>query len=321
MVLTFCTLTGLDEKTPLNEIDSLSRQFPIVEWGFLYSPKRQGHPGRYPSVEFLRNAFKELPAHVKVALHVCGAGVPQLIDAEPVVSELVQLVGQRGGRVQLNFNARTTEDKFTVAQIHACIARHPDVQFITQHNGANANVWLPLKDLPNHAVLFDASGGKGISADQWLPPLDGMRCGYAGGLGPDNVSAELTKIRAVAGTAPFWIDMEGKLRDSDDWFDLGVSKAVLQAVTGSFLSVEQLALKAELVSAKAILDSAELQYRRLKANCNHLYQPVSESAVCLVCNDRGGWWCPGSSNGLCEYGPNDPCNDWCIHCGEPEERK
>lgn len=228
--LTHCTLTGVDENTDLAMVANLSAQHPVVEWGFLYSPKRQGQPGRYPSANLLLKAFKELPGYVKVALHVCGAGVPQLIDAEPVVSELVQLVGQRGGRVQLNFNARTIDDKFTLAQVHECIARYPDVQFITQNNSANAEVWKYLNDLSNHSILFDASGGKGIETDEWLPPIEGVRCGYAGGLGPVNVAAELKEIHAVTGDTPFWIDMEGKLRDNEDRFDLTAVEAVLQAI-------------------------------------------------------------------------------------------
>jgi len=56
---------------------------------FLYSPDRQGNPR---SVSVGRPAagapFKDLPSMVKVALHVCGNGVPQLLDGEPVVSGL-----------------------------------------------------------------------------------------------------------------------------------------------------------------------------------------------------------------------------------------
>ncbi|MEI7997808.1 MAG: hypothetical protein WCH01_23235, partial [Methylococcaceae bacterium] len=56
--LKFCTLTGVDEKTSLMQIAELSERFPFVEWGFLYSPKRQGNPGRYPSVKRLHEAFE-----------------------------------------------------------------------------------------------------------------------------------------------------------------------------------------------------------------------------------------------------------------------
>lgn len=58
------------------------------------------------------------------------------------------------------------------------------MQFITQMNGANADV-RRIKAYQTAWVLFDASGGKGVSADQigfllW----QGVSCGYAGGLGP-----------------------------------------------------------------------------------------------------------------------------------------
>lgn len=91
-------------------------------------------------------------------------------------------------------------------------------------------MWVYLRDLPNHSVLFDASGGNGISPDEWIAPLSGISCGYAGSIGPDNVANELTKIRSVAGGISFWIDMEGKLRNSEDWFDLDSAGAVLSIV-------------------------------------------------------------------------------------------
>lgn len=33
------------------------------------------------------------------------------------------------------------------------------------------------------------------------------------------------------------------------------------------------------------------------------------------------WTCEQSPIGRCEYGPDDPANDSCVHCGDPEERK
>ena len=89
----------------------------------------------------------------------------------------------------------------------------------------------------------------------------------------------------------------------------------------ALLSPEQLTLKADLDAAKAVVEAASGAYRALKASCTHAYQPVRETAVCAVCGERGGWWCPASPSHLCEYSPTDHCNDFCIHCGEPEERK
>lgn len=229
-----CTLTGVDEQSDLTQIAELSQAHPIAEWGLLYSPKRQGQPGRYPSVAFLKQALQDLPPYVDVALHVCGAGVPQLLEGESVVTGLVELIAQRGGRVQLNFNAGTINGKFTLAQLRQFIDRYLNscgrtVEFITQHNSANAEVWRHLTRMDNHAILFDTSGGRGLLPIGWPSPLNGVRCGYAGGLGPTNIAAELLSIQEAAGAEPYWIDMEGKLRNAEDWFDVQAAAAVLQA--------------------------------------------------------------------------------------------
>ncbi len=226
------TLTGVDESMPLPHLANLSQEFPFVEWGFLYSPKRQGQPGRYPSLQFLKRVFKELSPYVRVALHLCGDSVTDFVTDEPVVSDLVRWVAGREGRVQLNFNASTLG--FPVEELTDCIDQLPRTPFITQYNQANTDVWKQLGGCENHCVLFDASGGRGMSPGGWPAPLQGVRCGYAGGLGPENVQAELARIRAAAGDQPFWIDMEGKLRDQNDRFDLGSVLDVLRAAEASF---------------------------------------------------------------------------------------
>lgn len=93
--LTAITLTGVDDRTDLAVLAALSGRYPMGEWGFLYSPKRQGRGGRYPAVETLLHAFQTLPAAVQIALHVCGAGVPNLLGEEPVVTGLVEAVAAR----------------------------------------------------------------------------------------------------------------------------------------------------------------------------------------------------------------------------------
>ncbi len=64
--------------------------------------------------------------------------------------------------------------------------------------------------------------------------MPGIACGYAGGLGPDNLEEQLELISAAAGDCSFWVDMEGKLRTLDetecDWFDLGKARRCLEAV-------------------------------------------------------------------------------------------
>jgi len=58
--------------------------------------------------------------------------------------------------------------------------------------------------------------------------MPGMVCGYAGGLGPDNLKKELAKIHRLAGSRAYWVDMETKLRTDDDAFDLAAARRCLE---------------------------------------------------------------------------------------------
>lgn len=242
--LTHCTLTGVDESTPLADVYALAAAFPLVEWGFLYSPKRQGQPGRYPSIMFLADAFQSLPPNVRVAMHVCGDGVHNLLDGCTNEVKLLDLVVARKGRIQLNFNQiRKPVDLGKLADL---LLLYPETTFITQDNNANQGVWwfIAERGLVNHAVLFDGSGGQGIPCSEWPQPLP-ISCGYAGGLGPDNIQAELEQIAAVAGSRSTWIDMEGKLRRTDeagaDWLNLDACRACLEAAHTNIHHLERVA--------------------------------------------------------------------------------
>lgn len=234
MHLTHCTLTGVDAHTDPQALTRMSGDYPIAEWGLLYSPRRQGQPGRYPSVEFLHETLRTLPDNVRVALHVCGQGVPDLLSGEAVISKLVAMVAIRGGRVQLNFNQR--RDPVSLDALHRLLDCYPSLTVITQHNPSNADLWRDLWRHPNHAVLFDASGGQGISPNAW-PAVLPVACGYAGGLGMDNLASALQEIAKETSHRPFWVDMENKLRigteDGSDRLDLVRCEECLHIATTS----------------------------------------------------------------------------------------
>lgn len=82
----------------------------------------------------------------------------------------------------------------------------------------------------NILALFDASGGRGLERQEWPAHLGDWDCGYAGGLGPDNLRRELPRIAAAAGPSPYWIDMESKLREGDDRFSVALARQALDAV-------------------------------------------------------------------------------------------
>lgn len=227
--LTCCTLTGVDETTPIDTLIALTEAHPIVEWGILFSPSRQGQPGRYPSHGAIQRILDGLPVHARVALHLCGRAVPDLLDGELTVQALAGRIAARGGRLQFNVNARG--NPALVATLVDWLETHPnDVPAITQHNASNAPLLDRLRHRPNHAFLVDASGGRGIDPGGDWPAPQAERWGYAGGLGPDNLAVQLPRIAAAAGKHPVWIDMESRLRDAQDRFDLGAAERCLQAV-------------------------------------------------------------------------------------------
>ena len=216
------TLTGVDNDTSIEQATALAQRFPLVEWGVLYSPTRAGNGGRYPSVERAAQFLTAMrAARVNTAVHLCGQGVFGALDGSDVDA---MRLAQLAGRVQMNFNQKRQAVDLNV--LERWIEAH-NKPVITQHNSANEDVWTTLTN-PMHQVLFDASGGRGVLASGWSAPLDGKFCGYAGGLGPDNVRAQ---VEAIAELAPrrFWIDMEQSLR-TDDVFDLTLCERVLQAV-------------------------------------------------------------------------------------------
>lgn len=230
LILSHCTLTGVDENTSIEDLVDLSEGFPFVEWGVLISPARQGQPGRYPSIEFAHELFGELPNHVRLAIHFCGQAVPDLINGSH--SRLLQLLASRRGRAQLNFNQ--SKNPVDLVRLRALMYAHPQVTFITQDNESNVEVTRAFHGALNHAILFDSSGGRGIAPGRWPAALSEVPCGYAGGLGPNNVADEVDRIARAAGARPAWIDMETSLRTQDllgnDWLSMERCLAVLKVV-------------------------------------------------------------------------------------------
>lgn len=205
------TFTGVDRRTTKGEIEGLLAD-DRVEIGVLYSAHPDGR-NRYMEEDEILRALEWCGG--RAALHLCGS-LPRTRLITGDIDAMAVLVG----RVQVN-------GVIPPGQVNEICRMFPMHQIITQHTDRNAR----LLDVPsdNHAVLVDGSGGRGISPDRWVRPLTGKSVGFAGGLGPSNVVDALEGIRVVA-RDPFWIDMEGKLRDDDDWFSVWRCHDVLEAI-------------------------------------------------------------------------------------------
>jgi hypothetical protein len=246
------TLTGADDGVNPSDLLTLSLKYPFVEWGILVSWKRRGTP-RYPSPQWTQRLAlaQRVSGTGAFAAHLCGDAmrdaVQVLTGPNPArASEWMLPIGispnqydQLFGRTQINFDVGReglSELKLT-ALMGSWRASRTGV-LITQHNAANADMWSAFQagdrggkvSGPRHQILMDASGGRGRAPDSWPRPIAGVACGYAGGIGPDSIGADLTRIAEAVGEGVIWIDMEGRVRDEADRFDLNRVETVLRAV-------------------------------------------------------------------------------------------
>lgn len=199
MRISTVTITGADDSTSPDDMLAIARDFPFVEWGILLSYTREGTP-RYPGADA---AVGFLSRGLLCASHLCG------MAAEDFILGLGR-PGDEFRRIQVNINFSRHPE--LLSRIDDGRRVDPVVPVIFQMNQANQ----AIRDVAGVShLLFDASRGQGVSPGAWPAPIDGINCGYAGGLGPDNLAEQLERIAAVAGDSEVWIDMESGVRTDD----------------------------------------------------------------------------------------------------------
>lgn len=229
------TFTGADDSIDPAVLASISQQYPYVEWGILFSPKHQGSP-RYPSdgwLDGLLDVAQGTRALFKLSAHLCGGWVRELMSGQ-CTEQRFRFRAEYSDlwpffqRVQLNFHA----ERQRIAP--GLVSTLVDAQrsFIMQCDGENdVMVREFARQTRMVSPLFDTSGGAGIVPHHWPKPWPGVYCGYAGGMGPENVHGVIKDIEAVAGNATIWIDMERRVRSEDDrLFDITKVLSVLEQV-------------------------------------------------------------------------------------------
>lgn len=214
MIIDTVTMTGADDSIAPHDLISLTRKYPFVEWGILLSKNAVG-TNRFPSQNWQLNLQSLSPLQGYLSGHLCGTWVRDLAIGKITVPKSVI---KPFTRVQLNFHAQkmSFNDNFL-----NCLKYLSVEEIIFQYDGVNTDIAHDAHKELVAAALFDISHGAGESPKEWLKPLPDMYCGYAGGLGPDNLEEELKRIEAVVGYEHIWIDMETKVRSDDDrQFDL-----------------------------------------------------------------------------------------------------
>lgn len=210
----FIAFTGIDDPALIPGMQALSARYPI-EWGILVDDA-QTDKALFPDLG-ARSAFLSARG-LRYAAHVCGEQARRIAQTPENVS--LDLSGFQRVQVNHSFSGSTPE------QVEATVrfGRMRGLRTLLQFSGS-------VPEDCRLDWLFDVSFGMGIKPDGW-PALrvNGVFCGYSGGIGPDNAAAIVAAINASMG-AQYWIDMESGVR-TDGAFDLAKCEAVCQAVYG-----------------------------------------------------------------------------------------
>lgn len=206
----FITFTGADDGTRQDDLLAFADRHPKTEFGILLSASRAGTP-RYPTASWIR----EIPRSLRLAAHVCGSWAAALVERGEQAEVEALINGFQ--RVQINVG-RTPQDLALVTSF----ASRLGVDVILQSRDKAA---FPTDR--KVSWLFDASAGAGIVPDCWPSHHEDRLVGYAGGLGPSN-AAEV--VSALDTTGPYWIDMESRVRNAADAFDLDLCDQVSRSI-------------------------------------------------------------------------------------------
>ncbi len=223
------TITGADDSINPQELAQLSKDYPFVEWGILFSAKQQG-AHRFPSVDWLTDlkGVKQLNPSMKLCAHLCGQWVRELVQSgyEGWRTRYPYLWGIFD-RIQLNFHGNWYKISNPFFELLPLLDKK---QIIFQVDGVNDDAWSYCQRYCDAVPFFDTSHGAGVLPGGWPKSYNGVYNGYGGGLGPENLVLHIPMILEAASPERIWIDMETKVRSEDgSKFALDKVRACLMA--------------------------------------------------------------------------------------------
>jgi len=233
MSLTRVTITGADDATDPDDLQKLSEEFPFVEWAILVGSSTGP---RFPTAEWINRLVDvrtETGNIMYLSLHVCGKFLREIANGHSSLRNYLEWRLFAFERVQLNWHGEKQSSSVSQNVLNAFCSLDVggwDPQLIFQLDGVNDQLYLEASRRFACTGLFDRSHGAGLLPGEWPQAHKEIGCGWAGGLGPENLGEEIPKISTKAcKVMDFWIDMETRVRSDDDMtLDLSRVKRCLE---------------------------------------------------------------------------------------------
>lgn len=227
-MITKVTITGADDSINPKKLLELSEKYPFVEWGILVSKKHFGSY-RFPTIDWLKKLGDFWNGTwMGLSCHLCGYYVRELVTGNNIARDELGYLWHMFDRVQINFHAEVHQFGY---EMFDAIKINNTKEFIFQYDSVNDFIVKKAKEngVDNCSVLFDTSGGAGVLPGNWQKPLDWVKCGYAGGISPENIESQILLINSIVGETETWIDMETHVRSNNDsLFDLNKVEKCLE---------------------------------------------------------------------------------------------
>ena len=248
MNLRYITCSDPREFNDIHDIVKLAQISPRVEIAVQAHPSKMSYG--MPRNEWFRELLQYViqdKHNINLAIHVNREWCDEICRTGKIPTELKDFFDLRYRdtnwpviqRWQLNIPQETAMNT-KARRLEKLFKEKENYNFIVQYNGHTDQIVNDLFKRPSarFSVLYDASGGRGISPTKWRAPLFSyVPQGYSGGMSPENVIENLDKISHVAKRPgahydkqnnvvcelidrdDIWIDAEGKLK-TDDKFDI-----------------------------------------------------------------------------------------------------
>lgn len=230
------TFSGVDETADVERLKEIRSHYFTVEWGLRLAVESHGRTAGFPGVDWISNLAPEL----NLSAQLWGKSAVDFLRGDN--TELMARYGQVWSlfrRIQIN--SADGIDRVDLPALTQLIEKNPGKHLILRIRGRHLEV---ADALLAHGIscstLFDESEAQDPAQKRWPKGLKRFAgCGYAGGLGPDNIYKQLSPILNAAQSAErWWVEIDSSLRTAEndqDVFSLASCKRAIREFDSFFL--------------------------------------------------------------------------------------
>lgn len=230
------TFAGLDETAELERLKEIRSLYFTVEWGIRLAVERQAGAAGLPDIGWLTRLAPEL----NLSAQLQGKYASDFLRGDDAL--LMAHYGKcwpQFRRIQIDSLSGLTE--VDLSGLTRLMEKNFEKQLVFRVRDQNLEVADALiTEGISCSTLFDQSKVQEAAQKKWPKGIKRFAgCGYAGGLGPDNIYKQLSSILNAAQSAErWWVEIDSSLRTIEngrELFNLASCKRTVREFDAFFL--------------------------------------------------------------------------------------